>query len=163
QRLPYVMVGGVRFFARAEVKDILAYLRVLVNPADTVAAKRIVNVPPRGIGSVTVERIATLETEAGGFLPACRLALQRGLLKNVAADKVEKFVALMTTFGEAMKTLPFPQLAMRVIDASGYGAMLRDDPTEQASERAQNLDELVKGMEEYANSAKTLEEYLEQV
>jgi len=163
QRIPYVMVGGVKFFARAEVKDILAYLRVLVNPADTVAAKRIINVPARGIGSATVERIATLEDEARGFLPACSLALQRGLLKSAAAEKVEKFVALMASFHAAMATLPYPQLSARIIEETGYGAMLREDPTEQARERMQNLDELLRGMEEYASSAKTLDEYLEQV
>ena len=163
QRIPYVMVGGVKFFARAEVKDVLAYLRVLVNPADTVAAKRIVNTPTRGIGSTTVERVATLETEAGGFLPACRLALERGLLKSAAAEKVEKFVTLMTAFRDAVATLPYPQLAARIIEETGYGAMLREDPTEQAQDRLQNLEELLRGMEEYAGSAKTLEEYLEQV
>ncbi len=82
QRLPYVMVGGVKFFARAEVKDVLAYLRVLVNPADSLSTKRIINVPTRGIGATTVERIAALEEEAGGLLPACTLALERGLLKS---------------------------------------------------------------------------------
>jgi DNA helicase-2/ATP-dependent DNA helicase PcrA len=163
QRIPYVMVGGVKFFARAEVKDILAYLRVLVNPADTVAAKRIIGVPARGIGSATVERLATLEDEAGGFLPACSLALQRGLLKSAAAEKVEKFVTLMTSFRDAIATLPYPQLTARIIEETGYGTMLREDPTEQARERMQNLDELLKGMEEYAGSTKTLEEYLEQV
>jgi len=163
QRIPYVMVGGVKFFARAEVKDVLAYLRVLVNPADTVAAKRIINVPARGIGSATVERIAALEVEAGGFLPACRLALERDLLKSVAVEKVEKFVALMTSFRDASATLLYPQLAARIIEETGYGTMLREDQTEQAQDRVQNLEELLRGMEEYAGSAKTLEEYLEQV
>ena len=66
------MVGGVKFFARMEVKDILAYLRLLVNPADSVAARRIINTPPRGIGAATVEKITPLEAEAGGLLPACK-------------------------------------------------------------------------------------------
>jgi DNA helicase-2/ATP-dependent DNA helicase PcrA len=70
---------------------------------------------------------------------------------------------LMTAFREAIPTLPYPQLAARIIEETGYGAMLREDPTEQAQERMQNLEELLRGMEEYAGSAKTLEEYLEQV
>jgi hypothetical protein len=76
--LPYVMVGGIKFFSRMEIKDVLAYLRVLVNPADSLSARRIINVPPRGIGATTVERIAALEEEAGGFCRPARLALERG-------------------------------------------------------------------------------------
>ncbi len=87
ERIPYVMVGGIKFFARMEVKDILAYLRVLVNPADSLSARRIVNVPPRGIGAATVERIAALEEEAGGFLPACERALERGVLKGACREE----------------------------------------------------------------------------
>jgi len=162
-RLPYVMVGGVRFFARAEVKDILAYLRLLVNPADTVAAKRVINTPARGIGSVTVDRIAPLADEAGGILPACRLALERELLKSAAADKVSAFVTLMDTFRQAMDTLPYPQLTARIIEDTGYGRLLREDTAPESRDRLQNLEELVKGMEEYAATAKTLSEYLEQV
>jgi DNA helicase-2/ATP-dependent DNA helicase PcrA len=163
QRIPYAMVGGVKFFARAEVKDVLAYLRVLVNPADSLSAKRIVNVPPRGIGSVTVDRIAALADEAGGFLPACSLALQRGLLKTGAAQKVEAFMHLMDAFQQAVAQLSFPLLTMRIIEETGYGPMLREDPTEAGRERLQNLDELLKGMEEHAAGGAALQDYLEQV
>jgi len=162
-RIPYAMVGGVKFFARAEVKDILAYLRILVNPADSLSAKRIINMPARGIGSVTVERIAELEEEAGGFLAACALALQRGVLKTAAKEKVEGFVALVESFREALAHTPYPQLTAHIIEASGYGSMLRDDPTELARDRLQNLDELLKGLEEFAGGEKTLHDYLEQV
>jgi DNA helicase II / ATP-dependent DNA helicase PcrA len=163
QRLPYVMVGGVKFFARAEVKDVLAYLRVLVNPADSLSTKRIINVPTRGIGATTVERIAALEEEAGGLLPACTLALERGLLKSGPAEKVRAFVALMRSFAALRDQVPYPQLASRVIEDSGYGAMLREDPTEEARDRLQNVEELLKGMEEHAATAPTLEVYLEEV
>jgi len=78
ERIPYSMVGGVKFFARAEVKDILAYLRLLVNPVDSLSAKRIINVPSRGIGAATAERIAALEEEAGGFLPGLTRAAPGG-------------------------------------------------------------------------------------
>ena len=163
RRIPYTMVGGVKFFARAEVKDILAYLRVLVNPADALSAKRIINVPARGIGAVTVERLATLEDEAGGFLPACTLALQRGMFKSGAAQKLEAFVTLIGTLRALVTHLPFPQLAARIIEVTGYDAMLRDDPTEQGRERRQNLAELLKGMEEHAAGGKTLQDYLAEV
>jgi DNA helicase-2/ATP-dependent DNA helicase PcrA len=162
-RIPYAMVGGVRFFARAEVKDVLAYLRLLVNPADSLAVRRIINVPARGIGVATVERIAALEGEAGGFFPALTLALQRGALKAGAAEKVQAFVDLIRGFGELLQRLPFPQLTARIIEESGYGVMLREDDTESGQERRQNIEQLLAGMEEHAAGAQSLQQYLEEV
>jgi DNA helicase-2/ATP-dependent DNA helicase PcrA len=162
-RVPYVLVGGVKFFARAEVKDVLAYLRLLMNPADSVAAKRIVNVPVRGIGNATVERIAELEEEAGGFYAACQLALRRGALKSAATEKVRQFVELIQAFRLMLPSTPFPELAARVVEQTGYGPMLRDDPSEEAQERLRNIEELLKGMQEFAAGAESLSEYLEQV
>jgi DNA helicase-2/ATP-dependent DNA helicase PcrA len=163
QRLPYAIFGGVKFYARAEVKDVLAYLRVLVNPTDSISAKRIVNVPARGIGNVTVERIAVLEDEAGGFLSACELALERGVVRGAAQEKVKAFLDLVAGFRRSLHDTPFPQVAAHIVDASGYGAMLREDASEQGRDRLQNLEELLKGMEEMAAGEKTLQEYLEQV
>jgi DNA helicase-2/ATP-dependent DNA helicase PcrA len=162
-RIAYAIVGGVKFFARAEIKDVLAYLRALVNPADSLAAKRIINVPPRGIGAASVERIATLETEAGGFLPACTLALERGVLRAPAAEKVRAFLELMAAFRAALDQLPFPQLAARIVEESGYTAMLREEGGEQAQDRLQNIAELLAGMDEHAGGQQSLPEYLEEV
>lgn len=162
-RIPYGMVGGVKFFARAEVKDVLAYLRLLLNPADSIAAKRIVNTPARGIGATTVERIATLEEEAGGFLPACGLAVARGVLKTQALDKVRAFVALMDGLRAAVDAVPFPELAARIVADSGYGEMLREDTSDTGKDRVQNLEQLLAGMAEQAAAGKTLQEYLEEV
>jgi len=163
-KLPYVMVGGVKFFSRMEVKDILAYLRLLVNPADSVAARRVINTPPRGIGTVTVEKIATLETEAGGLLPACRLAVERGLLTGTAANRVAAFVALMDGFCKRLADeIPYAELAADVIEATGYGPLLREERTEEARDRLRNLEELLAGMEEHAAQEPTLAGYLEQI
>jgi ATP-dependent DNA helicase UvrD/PcrA len=162
-RIPYAVVGGVKFFARAEVKDILAYLRVLVNPADSLAAKRIINVPPRGIGAATVERIAALEAEAGGFLAACALALEREVLKLQGAEKLRRFLDLVESFRALLPQLQFPQLTARILEESGYAGMLRDDPSEVGRERLQNLEQLLAGMEEHAGTHQSLQEYLEEV
>ena len=163
RRIPYVMIGGVKFFARAEVKDVLAYLRVLINPSDSLSAKRVINTPPRGIGAATIERIAGLEDEAGGFLAACRLALERGLLKPLQAEKLRAFLTFIDAFAGHANEIAYPQLTARLIEESGYGPALRDDGSSEARERLQNLDELLKGMEEHARSERTLQEYLEQV
>jgi DNA helicase-2/ATP-dependent DNA helicase PcrA len=162
-RIPYVMIGGVKFFARAEVKDVLAYLRVLVNPADSLSTKRIINTPARGIGPGTVERIAELDEEAGGLLAACRLALERELLKPQQGERVRTFAAMIDGFRARLSEMSYPQLTARLIEESGYGPALREDGSAEARERLQNLDELLKGMEESAAMGRSLEEYLEQV
>ena len=171
ERLPYVMVGGVKFFSRMEVKDVLAYLRVLVNPADSLSAKRIVNVPARGIGARTVECIETLDEEAGGFLPACELALRRGVLKGNAAAKVASFTVLMDSFRQRLDKLPFPQLTAELVEESGYGPALREESQtammqsdrEEAKGRLENLQQLLAGMEEHQATERTLQDFLEQV
>ena len=162
-RIPYVMIGGVKFFARAEVKDILAYLRVLVNPADSLSTKRIINTPARGLGPGTIERIAALDEEAGGLLAACTLALDRELLKPQQGERVRAFATMMHGFQARLAELPYPQLTARLIEESGYGPMLREDGSPEARERLQNLDELLKGMEESAAMGRSLQDYLEQV
>ncbi len=163
-RLPYVMIGGLKFFSRMEVKDVLAYLRLLVNPADSVAVRRVINVPARGIGAATVEKIATLEVEAGGLLPACQLAVERGLLAGAAAKRVAAFAALMAGFRRRLDDeIPYAELAAEVIEATGYGPMLREERTEEARDRLRNLQELLAGMEEHAAQEPTLAGYLEQI
>ncbi|TYO96675.1 ATP-dependent DNA helicase PcrA [Geothermobacter ehrlichii] len=163
EKIPYVMFGGLKFFARMEVKDILAYLRLLVNPADSVSARRIINVPARGIGKTTVGRIQQLQERAGGFLPACRLALEEGELGTAAARKVAAFVEMMEQFGRLAERLSYPQLAAEIIERTGYGAGLQQEKTREAADRLRNLEELLRGMEEAQSQAPTLADYLEQV
>ncbi|MDT8419391.1 MAG: UvrD-helicase domain-containing protein [Desulfuromonadales bacterium] len=161
--IPYVMVGGVKFFSRMEIKDILAYLRTLTNPTDSLAARRIINVPPRGIGNATVEKIARFEAEAGGFYPACSLAVERGVLAAAAAKKVAGFVAQMQSFDEMLQHMAYPEVTAELIERTGYGPSLRAEGTEEARDRLQNLEELKAGMEEHQASAGSLQDYLEQV
>ena len=163
ERIPYVMFGGMKFYSRMEVKDILAYLRILSNPADSVSARRIINVPARGIGNVTVDKIAPFETESGGFLPACRRALERGALKGAAGTKVRAFADLLDDFRQRARQTPYPQLASELIEETGYGPQLRAERTEEGRNRLDNLEQLLAGMEEHFASEGTLEEYLEQV
>ena len=161
--LPYVMFGGTKFYSRMEIKDILAYLRIISNPADSVSSRRIINVPARGIGAVTISKIAPFETEAGGFLPACRRALERGALKGAAATKVKAFADLMDDFKQRAIETPYPQLTSELIEEIGYGPQLLTERTEEARNRLDNLEQLLAGMEEHFGSEGTLQEYLEQV
>ncbi|MCK5825943.1 MAG: UvrD-helicase domain-containing protein [Desulfuromusa sp.] len=171
EKIKYVMFGGVKFYSRLEVKDALAYLRVLVNPKDSLAARRIINVPTRGIGHTTVERIATFENEAGGFLPACKLALKKDGLKGAAAKKVTAFVALIDDFTVRLERIPYPQLMAELLDASGYAPLLKEeaegsltsDGRQEAKGRLENLEQLLVGMEEHAATTDSVHDYLEQI
>lgn len=169
--IKYAMFGGVKFYSRMEVKDALAYLRILVNPSDSLSARRIINVPPRGIGPTTVERITAYEQQAGGFLPACREALNHGALKGAAARKVTDFLALIDDFRVQMDRLPYPQLMAELIQQSGYGPVLQEeadkaltsDGRQDARGRLENLEQLLAGMEEHAATDGSIQDYLEQV
>ncbi len=171
KKIKYVMFGGVKFYSRLEVKDALSYLRVLINPNDSLAVRRIINVPARGIGNTTVERIAAFETESVGFLSACRLALEHNALKGAAAKKVATFLALIGDFTARLERLPYPQLMAELIDASGYGPLLREeadgaltsDGRQEAKGRLENLEQLLAGMEEHAAGGGSVHDYLEQI
>jgi DNA helicase-2/ATP-dependent DNA helicase PcrA len=171
RKLPYVMFGGVKFYARMEIKDVLSYLRLLVNPADSLAARRVINVPARGIGATTVDKIADFEQQAGGFLAACRLALDSAVLKGVAAKRVAGFVALIDDFTAQLQRLPYPQLMAELIQQSGYGPNLQQEAQQgltkevrdEAGGRLENLEQLLIGMQEQAAKGGTLQDYLEQV
>ncbi len=171
QRIPYAMFGGVKFYARQEIKDALGYLRTLVNPADAMAARRIINTPARGIGAATIERIAQLENEAGGFMAACRLVLERKHLGSAAAQRVRGFVELMEDFGRRQERLPLPQLMAEILQDSGYTPILQEeaqqaltaDGRQEAKGRLDNLEQLLAGMEEHTSRGDSVQDYLEQV
>jgi len=163
ERIPYVMFGGMRFFTRMEIKDILAYLRVLTNPADSISAQRIVNVPARGIGATTVGKIAQFDQEAGGFLAACKMAIDRGVLKGAAAKKVAAFVVMIDDFRQRLEELPYPKLTAELIDETGYSQMLKGENTQEGKDRLNNLDQLLAGMEEHYGRELSLQDYLEQI
>jgi DNA helicase-2/ATP-dependent DNA helicase PcrA len=147
--VPYVVVGGVRFYERAEVKDALAYLRLLVNPADAAALRRIVNRPTRGIGKTTLERAEALAQERG-------LSLLEGL-RAFAADEagragtaVRGFLALLDALaGEVLASGPADAIAC-VLERSGYLRALEAEATPEAQTRLENLRELLLGAEDFA-------------
>jgi DNA helicase-2/ATP-dependent DNA helicase PcrA len=121
EALPYHIVGGVRFYARMEVKDILAYLRVLDNPADEVSLKRIINVPARGIGGTTVDRISLQAARQGGsFFDAMQDAARDGLLAAAARGKVAAFTGMLARFREMAADIRLVDLARSVMQESGY-------------------------------------------
>jgi DNA helicase-2/ATP-dependent DNA helicase PcrA len=167
--VPYVVVGGVRFYDRAEVKDVLAYLRLAVNPADAMALRRIVNVPARGIGKATLERAALLaEARRGTLLEGLRAVAEEG---GRAAPKIAEFLALIEQLAGELAPLS-PDLAIAcVLERTGYLRALEAEGTPEAEARLENLRELSAGAEDFESADPTgeatgrsqLEQFLDQV
>jgi len=148
--IPHRIVGGVRFYDRAEVKDLLAYLRVLHNPNDSVSVKRIINVPTRGIGGTTVGRLELAARERN--LPLLELARQAEALPGLdtrAKQAVGRFVKLMDALREKAQTASVTALTEAVIEESGYRQALTEERTVQARTRLENLQELLSATREY--------------
>ncbi len=164
--LPYHIVGGVRFYARLEVKDILAYLRLLENPADEVSLRRIINVPKRGIGSATVDRVAELARhDRISLFEAFEQTAASGILASGPRAKVACFVDLLHRFRHLAATRPLPELVETVLEESGYLARLKESRDEDDAERLENLEQLKAAVAEFdaANPEAGLSGFLEQV
>ncbi len=151
---PYEVYGGTKFFQRREIKDVLAYLRVLVNPDDAVALARIINTPPRGIGATTQSRL-----EAMGPLFAALFAERK------SSKKLGEFCTLLEHLQEQARILSVSALTRVVIDEIGYVDYLKKDDPDTAEDRIGNVEGLVSDIveQEEANPELTLMAYLEQV
>ena len=164
--IPYRMVGGMRFYERMEIRDILAYLKALVNPADEIALKRIINTPPRGIGLATVDKIGELAGQKRIlFYDALRESASSGLLTPGPRGKVAAFVEMLDQFKSIADTTPLAELTSHILRETGYEARLKDDRSEEAADRLANLQELLAALEEFerSNEEHTLSAFLEQV
>ncbi len=156
--LPYRIVGGVRFYERAEIRDALAYLRVVAQPADDLAFERIVNTPKRGLGDKALQRIHALAAARGVPLTiAAALILDTDEVTPQARRSLGNFVADLARWRAMRDQMPHPDLARTVLDESGYTAMWQADRTAEAAGRLENLTELVRAMEEFENLGGFLE------
>jgi DNA helicase-2/ATP-dependent DNA helicase PcrA len=156
--LPYQIIGGFRFYERAEIRDAIAYLRLIQSPADDLAFERIVNTPKRGLGDKAVARIhqrARYGQEP--MLIAAAHLVDSDELTTQARRSLANFVADLARWREMASTLPHPELARIVLDESGYTAMLQADRSAEAAGRLENLSELTRAMEEYENLGTFLE------
>ncbi|MBW6523649.1 UvrD-helicase domain-containing protein [Sphingomonas sp. RHCKR47] len=156
--LPYRIVGGFRFYERAEIRDALAYLRIVNQPADDLAFERIVNVPKRGLGDKAVAKLHQLARAEGLplSLAAARI-LDSDELTPQARKSLGRFVGDVARWRDMARDLPHPELARQLLDESGYTAMLQAEKTTEAAGRLENLSELVRAMEEYENLGAFLE------
>ncbi len=153
--MPYAVVGGVRFYDRAEIKDALAYLRLAINPADPVALRRIVNRPARGIGKTTLERAAILADSNGvSLLEGLRLYAEDPAGAR-AASKVRVFLEVYAGLADAVAESSPSAAIAEVLDRSGYLRQLEAETTGESEARIENLKELVSAAADFerANAA----------
>lgn len=164
--IPYKIVGGVNFYARKEIKDILAYLKTIDNAKDDLAVKRIINIPKRGIGLTTISKI----TEYGyahdmSFYEALKCAREAGAGR--AAEKIEKFVDTIANFRGKSNFMSLEDLMDDILETTGYVKELEAEGTDEARERIENINELVTKLVDYEQSCEdeepTLSGFLEAV
>lgn len=156
--MPYRIVGGFRFYERAEIRDALAYLRVVNQPADDLAFERIVNVPKRGLGDKAVQTIHRYARATGSSLmTAAARILDTDELTGAARKSLGRLVGDFARWRDMARDLPHAELARQLLDESGYTAMYQAEKTAEAAGRLENLTELVRAMEEYESLGAFLE------
>ncbi len=170
--IPYTIVGGMRFYDRAEIKDILAYLKVIANPSDSIGLKRIINTPHRGIGDTTVEKVEGYAAERGitmyeainevacGQWPVASEPLSKG-----PRLKLKSFCEMMERLRKGAEETGIATLAQKILDETGYIQKLKEEKTEEGLGRIENLEEFITAAEEFDEKAeeKTLRAFLDQV
>jgi DNA helicase-2/ATP-dependent DNA helicase PcrA len=162
----YRIIGGMRFYDRAEVKDLLAYMRVMTNPADDMSILRIINTPARGIGKTTIGRLLDAAAREGTGLWEVLNRESASEIGAAAQKRLRGFRHLIDELREvAASPAPLGELGAEVVNESGYAEMLRHDDTPEADARFQNVQELVASMDEFQRekSEATLSDFLENV
>lgn len=164
--LPYTMVGGTKFYDRKEIKDVLAYLRVLYNPFDDLSLLRIINVPKRSIGATTVSKLQDYARENGTslFMTLTQLHLV-DTIKGKTKEKLEEFGVLIFTLVAEMDDKSVLDILEAILDRTGYLAQLEESTDPQDQARAENIGELLSVAKDFqdTNPTGTVEDFLEQV
>ncbi|MEO1519167.1 MAG: DNA helicase PcrA [Cyanobacteria bacterium J06633_2] len=141
--VPYTVVGGLRFYDRREIKDVLAYLRAIANPADTVSLKRIINTPRRGVGKTTLDRLDMAAQQLG--MPLWEILADETSVKTLAgrsSKSVLEFVATLRKWQEQSETASASEIVQGILEDSGYVQDLKTQGTEEADDRLGNVQEL---------------------
>lgn len=163
--IPYRIFGGLRFYDRKEIKDIVAYMRVIQNPADNISLKRIINVPKRGLGSTTVENAEAIANKRGCSIFAIISSASEIPELQRASQKLDNFVTLISKFRVLKETMKVSELIQEIIEQSGILKELEEENTVEAETRLENIKELISVALEFENQSEEqgLEEFLAQV
>ncbi|BDR70743.1 DNA helicase [Clostridium tetani] len=164
-KIPYKIVGGLKFYDRKEIKDIMAYLKLINNPLDDVSLKRIINVPKRGIGKSSIEKIENFSREMEECIYSTLLDIDSIGIANRAASSVNKFVSLINSFIRKKDEVKVSVLIQEIIEYTGYMKELQDSKNIEDLSRIENLKELVSAAVDFEISSedKTLSAFLEQI
>lgn len=163
--IPYRLVGGVNFYQRKEIKDILCYLKTIANGRDDLAVQRVINVPKRGIGATSIGKV-TIYASANGMSFYDALLRVRGVPTiGKAADKIEKFTEQIENFRSRLSVLSLPELIEAILEETGYKKDLEAEGEIEGETRLQNVEELVNKATGYMSTAEepTLDGFLEEV
>jgi DNA helicase-2/ATP-dependent DNA helicase PcrA len=148
--IPYKVVGGLRFYERQEIRDALAYLRLIAQPNDNLAFERIVNVPKRGVGQASVQQLqVTARAQGVSLLEGTRRMVESDELKPALRRALSHFVVQISHWHDLSQTLSPSALAKQVLEEVGYVSMWQNDTSPDASGRAENLKEFVVALEEF--------------
>lgn len=163
--IPYKVVGGVNFYQRKEIKDLLSYLKTIDNGRDDLAVRRVINVPKRGIGLTTIDRVQDYALLNGmSFYDALKNADEIATIAR-AASKIKPFVNMIQVFRSKLEYMSLTKLIDDIIEETGYLKGLEEEGTEEAEGRIENINELISKVTDYEESAENpnLSEFLEEV
>ncbi len=164
--IPYKVIGGFRFYDRMEVKDIMAYLKVINNPLDNISVLRIVNVPKRGIGASTIDTIREYANQNEISIYSAILESEKiDGLNSRALNAVQKFISLMGSLAAAFEKMDVPELINEVIEKTGYVDELKKENTKESTERIENIQEFYSAALEFKEKSedKSLSAFLEKL
>lgn len=165
--IPYRIVGGMRFYERMEVKDILSYMRLSLNSSDDVSVKRIINVPARGIGKTTVDRLEELALQRKiTMLEACRQSIDEKVFNAGTTGKIRRFLELIEGLRDQALSFPLSEFYHIVLDRTEYLQALKKEDTPEAEARIENLEELDNAIEQFSKERSddaSLQAFLEEM
>jgi len=163
RNIPYTIVGGFKFYERKEIKDALSYLKLIINPADTVSLLRVINTPRRGIGKTTIENLVTASQELN--IPLWEIINDSTSVNTVAgraAKRVSEFARIIANCQEKVKDTPAVEILEEILQTSGYLKDLKEQGTDEAENREENLNELINAVLQFQedNEDASLEGFL---
>ncbi len=167
KNINYKIVGGLKFYERMEIKDVLSYMKLILNPGDDVAIKRVINVPARGIGKTTIEKIEALANADGlRLVEGCARSIQEKIIHKGAQTKVGKFLDLLVHLRTKAEELSLVDLYTEILHESGYLKKLKEENTPEAESRIENLEELQNAITQFCDEREeeaTLQNFLEEM